>query len=204
MIISWFSLLGALLFGLLPARMLINSDCRYFDFEQLRTRLLTKPEDKRKRRRWWKLPLVWVDPVRGYVVATLLIQAFELEGKPDFITRQLPLVLTFVILAGSVFTQTLGRKDEKESFSPGGFMAGLIVGLVPWMVAVPALLIGLTVTMAMNMYAVGYLGAAVFVGGLGFAFGVGKTQSAAYAIVVAAPALISWFRQTKLVTPMRC
>jgi hypothetical protein len=145
-----------------------------------------------------------MDPVRGYVVASLLCRAFELDPKADFITRQLPLACTLFILAGAVFVQTLGRPNVGESFSPGGFMAGLITGLLPWMVALPALLIGLTVAMAMNTYAVGYLASAVFAGVLGLAFGVGKLESLAYAFVVAAPPVISWFRRTKLVTPVRC
>ena len=65
MTIHWIYLILGLGFGLIPPLKLLNTECRFLPFDELWHRVVRPPQDGRKRRRWWKLPLVWIDPVRG-------------------------------------------------------------------------------------------------------------------------------------------
>ncbi len=202
MVIHWFSLLGALFFGLIPPRLLIRTECRYLPFERLWERVTTS-EKKQRRRRWWKLPLVWIDPVRGYVAASLISDAFTVPVETTGVEKALPVVFTFLILLVMLCVQTSGRRKQGETVSPTGFLGGMIAALFPWIVTVSVLVIGVTAAVAMNSFIAGYLLATFTTAGCGYAFLGRSPWLAVYTTLVATPMVINWLRRTTLVMPLR-
>ena len=204
MVIHWVYFFTGLVFGLIPPRYLLNSDCRYLTFESLWTRVLRREKDSQKRRRWWKLPLVWIDPVRGYVAATMVNRAFEAVPKATFIQAQYPVLALLVVVMAVLLVQTRGRPHEPESLSPAGFMAGMMLALLPPTVAIGAMVVGGATAIALQGYSAGYLAAMLLTAGIGFVFMGKSPKLGVLVLMVGAPAWMSWLRGTTLVTPVRC
>lgn len=204
MTIHWIYLLVGLGFGLIPPLRLLTCDCRYLPFDELWTRVIRRPKDSVRRKRWWKLPLVWVDPLRGYVVGSMLNQAFSPVPRSGFLQAQLPVLALLASLMLVLMVQTKGRVYERESLSPAGFMAGLMLALMPLTVALGALVVGGATAIALHRYSFGYWAAAFVTGGVGFVFMRINPKLAVYVLMVSAPAWMSWLRGTTLVTPVRC
>ncbi|MBC8010368.1 MAG: hypothetical protein H7067_09755 [Burkholderiales bacterium] len=199
----WLILFAGILLGLVPPRLLINCDCRYLAFEDLWTKVLRRPAEEGRRRRWWKMPLVWIDPCRGFVVAWLLRSAFTPLREGTAFERLLPVILSCVLLVIVVWLQTCGRRDERESLSPTGFMAGVILQMLPPTVAVATLVMGAASAVAMQSFTAGYLAAALTAAGVGFAF-MGKSFTLASAtLLIGLPVVINFLRGTRLVMPVR-
>jgi len=205
MIINWLTLIPGLFFGLIPPRLLINSECHYLGFEGLMARIFPsriKTEPSR-RRRWWKLPLVWIDPVRGYATAVFISQAFTAVPKATGVAKAAPLIATFLALLVIVCVQTSGRHSKGETLSPSGFLAGMMLALLPWIVALSAIVIGVTSAMAMTSFNAGYLFATMMTATCGYFFLGRSVWLACYTVLVATPMLLSWVGRTKLVVPVR-
>ena len=204
MIIHWLPLTVGLVLGLIPSGLLINTECRYLIFEDLWSRVLW-PENRgsERRRRWWKMPLVWIDPVRGYVVASFLMQAFEPAPEAAAIERLLPTLAWGGLLVIIVWVQSSRRLRERETVSPTSFIAGATLALLPLEVALATLIMGAASAVAMQAFVAGYIVATATMLGVGFAF-MGKSQTLAVALsVMAMPVLINWLRGTRMVMPVR-
>lgn len=199
----WLLLLAGILLGLVPPRLLINCDCRYLAFEELWTKVLRRPAEEGRRRRWWKMPLVWIDPFRGFVVAWLLRSAFTPLREGTAFERLLPTLLSCVLLVFVVWVQTRGRLHERESLSPTGFMAGVILQMLPLTVAMATLVMGAATAVAMQGFTAGYLVAAFTAVGVGFAFMGKSTTLASTVILIGLPVVINFLRGTRLVMPVR-
>lgn len=204
MIVHWLPFLSGLFFGLIPPRLLINSECRYLRFDGVWSKVAARNKSNQRRRRWWKMPLVWIDPVRGYVAATLLSEAFDPVRKASMGQKLAPMVATFLVLFLIVWVQTSGRKNEQETVSPVAFLAGMMFGLLPPVVALAAIIIGAATAVALNSFAAGYLVATLTTAGIGYLFLGRSLWLPIYTVLVAAPLLISWLRRTSLVMPVRC
>jgi hypothetical protein len=203
MLIHWFPLLCGLIFGLIPPRLLINTECRYLRFDALWNRVLFKETGKQRRRRWWKLPLVWVDPLRGYVTASMLSDAFHVAPMATGILKVLPLVTTFLALTAVLWVQTTGRREQRETLSPCGFLGGMMLALLPVMVSVSAIVMGVAAAIALRRFVAGYVLAACATAGIGYLFMGRSPWLGAYTVLVATPLLISWFARKSLVIPVR-
>lgn len=201
--VNWLNLFIGLLFGLIPPLKLIACECRYMTFETLWTDVLRRPYGASRKRRWWKLPLVWIDPVRGYVVGYFLSHAFRAVRKATFFQAQLPLLALFIVMCLVMIVQTRARADSRESLSPAGFMAGLMIGMMPLTVALGAIVVGGATAVALQGYVGGYLIAMVMTGILGGALIGPNLKVIVYAAIVGSPVWISWLRRTILVTPVR-
>lgn len=172
-------------------------------FETLWTDVLFKQYGTSRKRRWWKLPLVWIDPVRGYVVAYFLSQAFKPVYKANFLQAQLPMLMLFLVMWVVMAVQMRARPDSRESLSPAGFMAGVMFGMMPFMVALGAFVVGGATAIALQGYIGGYLIAMVMTGVLGGALIGPAPKVLVYAAIVGSPAWINWLKRTILVTPVR-
>jgi hypothetical protein len=203
MIIHWLPLLCGLFFGLIPPLWLINSECRYRQFEMIWKRLSKPAEPGQIRRRWWKLPIVWIDPVRGYVTGFLLSDAFRPVHKAVGIEKLLPLIVTASLLLLVMWVQTSGRGKDSETLSPSSFLAGLMVALMPLVVALSAITIGAATAIAMSGFSAGYFMAAVSTACIGYIFLGRSLWLPIFTVIVASPMLINWFRRGKLVMPIR-
>ena len=204
MIIHWLPLLCGLFFGLIPPRLLINSECRYLSCAALWERVVTRGKSNQRRRRWWKLPIVWIDPVRGFVTAISLVAAFEVADKPTAMQKLAPVAATFLVLFAVLWVQCRGRDTDKETLSPSAFLAGMMMGMLPPIVALSAIIIGIATAIALSGFAAGYIVATITTAVLGYVFLGRSPWLAAYTILVASPLLINWLRRTQLVMPVRC
>lgn len=204
MSIYWFPLFLGLLLGFVPPRLLLNSECRYLTFEEFWFRVLKRQGGEGRRRRWWKLPLVWIDPVRGYVAAWMLLDAFEPAADASGLMVHLPSAISCGLIMLAVAVQTTGRAHERESLSPGGFVAGAMLRMLPPQVSIAVLVIGASASMAIQGYAVGYLAACATMAVAGFLF-MGKSVVLLGALgVMMMPVFLNWFRGTRMVMPVRC
>jgi hypothetical protein len=150
--IAWLSLMGGLFFGIIPPRLLIASKCKYLDCRSLISRLGFFGLKERRRARWWKMPLVWIDPVRGYVTAWLLNQAILATPDATGFEQRMALLLTYALMLTVLWMQTECRSGEDkttQTVSPTAFLAGMIVGILPPMAAIAALLLGAATAMSM-------------------------------------------------------
>ena len=204
MVTHWIQLLSGLFFGLIPPRLLINCECRYLRFDRMWRRVVIKETVNERRRRWWKLPLVWIDPARGFVTALLLSTAFE--PAPDALgwDRTVPLLATAPLLLLVLWIQTRGRIHAGETISPSAFLGGMMLALLPPVVACSAIVIGVTTAVAMNSFAAGYLVATATTLAIGYPFLGRSPWLGLYALLVASPLIINWLRRTCLVMPVRC
>lgn len=206
-LVNWLPLAVGLAFGLIPPSRLINCTVRHMPFDMLWTDVLwrkNRDEDARRRRRWWKLPLVWIDPVRGYVVGAALLQAFEPMPGSNFVQAQLPALALGAVLFVVFRAQTQERMRERESISPASFVFGYMWAVFDPLVAGGAALIGAATSVSVRNYTAGYLLAMLVAGGLGGLLMGTTPKVAVLALGVGAPALLNWMRGTQLVTPVRC
>ncbi len=204
MVVHWIPLLCGLLFGLIPPKLLITSECRYMRFEGLWNRLTNPTKTKQRRRRWWKLPLVWIDPIRGYFVADQLCDSFHASTTATGAQLALPLVATFITLWVVLWIQTCGRQLQDETLSPTGFLGGMMVAMLPLVVALSAIALGASTAVVMKRFAAGYFIAVMATAGIGFLFLKTSPWLAVYSLLVAAPLIIAWIRRSSLVMPVRC
>jgi hypothetical protein len=205
MLIHWIPLLCGLFFGLIPPRLLLNSECRYLRFDAVWSRIaLSKKSSGQRRRRWWKLPLVWIDPIRGYFVATQLSEAFDYVADATTMQKISSAAATAFVLFLVLWVQTCGRRAEGETISPTGFLGGMMIGVLPLVVAISAIVTGVATAIAMNRFTAGYLMATLATAGFGFLFLKTSIWLPVYTLLVAAPLLLSWLRRTSLVMPVRC
>ncbi len=202
MVINWIYLAVALFFGLIPPMRLLNCECRFLIFDEMWARVFRSSSGGERRRRWWKLPLVWIDPFRGYVVGSFLAQSFRAVPKASSIESQFPVLALLASVMVVLAVQTKGR--ERESLSPATFIAGLVLAMVPLEIGLSAMVIGCATAMALHSYTYGYLAMGLATAAIGVVFMRGNTSLGVYVLMTSAPAWMNWLRGTTLVTPVRC
>ncbi len=133
--IHWALFVPGALFLLFPADRLLSSkvELRSFDcFQSL--------ENSPRFRPWWWVPILWLDPLRGFLGAMWLQRSldfgpssWELVSKPEY-------ALLIAVLVVAVFLQMFTRRgDRGVLLAPLGFVAGIVIALTPWPVALPAI-----------------------------------------------------------------
>jgi hypothetical protein len=147
--------------------------------------------------------LVWIDPVRGYVTAVFISQAFTAVPTATRMAKLSPVIATFLALLIIVCVQTSGRQSKGETLSPSGFLAGMMLALLPWIVALSAIVIGVTTAVAMTSFTAGYIFATLMTATCGYLFIGRSVWLPLYTFLIATPMLLSWVRRTKLVIPVR-
>ena len=144
MIIHWSLFVPGVLLLLYPADRLLSArvELRSFDcFQSL--------EHNRRYRPWWWVPLLWIDPFRGFLGTVLLKHACAMSATPWAAAPRWAYVLLMAIFALGVLCQTFTRRGDRDvMLAPIGFVCGLVVALVPW----PVSLIGI-VTAALGLFA---------------------------------------------------
>lgn len=204
MITHWIPLALGLCLGLIPPRFFITKECRYLRFDAVWTRIANPLKTQQRRRRWWKLPIVWIDPVRGAVVGYLLTHGFDPEPLASGFAALLPFIATIACMALVLWVQTSGREKDRETISPCGFLAGMMITTQPPVVALSAIAMGVSTAIMMSRFSAGYFVAAATTAGIGYLI-IGKSiWVVAHALLVASPLLIAWLRRTSLVMPVRC
>ncbi len=200
--IDWIPLLVGLFFGLLPARKLLPANCHYVGYKRLRKVVVISPISRRTRRKRWRFPLVWVDLLRGYATVWLLTEAIQDAPESTRIEHSVGLLITAVLLLAALWMQTEYRTKthaKDQTVSPTGFLIGMMVALLPPMVAIAALMIGVAATIAAGTFAFGYGLASVVTLATGILFTQNIPQAGTWSLLVAFPLLLSWVRRTDLV-----
>lgn len=204
MIPSWYMLLLGLALGLVPPRLLLHPDCRYLAFEDLWNKVLRRdPTLTRRRIRWWRAPLLWIDPVRGYLVASMLLGGLRPMRKagPGMIYGEIG--LTALMLLAVLWAQTGFRPKDRETVSPVLFLAGMFTALLPWTVWGPTFVLGVASAVAMNGFVAGYFVAGLTVLGAGYVFAGNLFTLATAVSLLGLPVLLNWLRSTRMVVPVR-
>ena len=144
MTIHWSLFVPGILLLLYPADRLLSSlvELRSFDcFHNLANSPRYRP--------WWWVPVLWLDPMRGFAGTWLLQQAFGVASVTWAAVPKPEYVLLVAILGLAVLCQTFTRRgDQGVLLAPMGFVGGLTVALTP----LPVALIGL-VTAALGLFA---------------------------------------------------
>jgi hypothetical protein len=203
MIIHWIPLLCGLFFGLIPPLCLIKKECRFREFDVIWKRISKPADPGQVRRRWWKMPIVGIDPIRGYVTGFYLSDAFRTAQNAAGVQKLLPLIATALLLLLVMCVQTSGRGNERETLSPVTFLGGLMLALLPLVVALSAITIGTATAIAMSGFSAGYFMASVATACIGYIFLGRSLWLPVYTVIVASPLLINWFRRGHLVMPFR-
>lgn len=130
-----------------PADRLLSSVVQLRSFERFQSL-----EDSKRYRPWWWVPVLWLDPVRGFLGGWLLKQAFGLVSIYWNLTA-VPEYCTFlVLLCLAIGCQTYTRRDQDVMLAPIGFIIGLVAALTLWQVALGGLVIGLTGLFAFRQF----------------------------------------------------
>lgn len=208
--LGWLALPIGLAFGLLPPRWLYADGCRHLTLIEARSsglrRATSAGSTGRRRRRWWKLPLVWLDPFRGYVCGHLC--ALGLAEIPLTNSGQgaLLILLQCAIVAGILIVQMeAGRQETGKLLAPVFFLLGLGTGLYIdfGIIGAAVTLLGVATMFATHSFLWGYLVAGGAAAAIGFPF-LGPTPGLiVFVATVGAPAPYAFLRRATLVFPVR-
>jgi hypothetical protein len=144
MTIHWTLFVPGVLLLLYPADRLLSSlvELRSFDcFQNL--------ENSPRYRPWWWVPVLWLDPLRGFLGTILVQRAAGITGVTWDLTPKPGYALFVAVIVVGVLCQTITRRgDTGVLLAPMGFVAGAVAALVP----LPVALIGI-VTAALGLFA---------------------------------------------------
>jgi len=131
---TWLPIAIGLALGLIPPRLFYSSNWRHAPLLEATTgghlRSTDGSRSGYRSTKWWKLPLMWIDPVRGYFSAHLI--AIGLYHMPMDTTEQIAIILgisgacTFAIFAVQM---EFGRQRSKDLLAPCFFLFGFIAGI---------------------------------------------------------------------------
>jgi len=198
MIIHWGLLVPGMLLLFYPADRLLSSvvQLRSFDcFQSL--------ENSARHRPWWWVPVLWLDPLRGFLGGVLLKQSFGLVSI-YWSQTAIPEYYTFIgLLTLAIWCQTYTRRDADVMLAPIGFIIGLIVALTTWQVALGGLIIGLTGLFAFRQFHGFFIMALGAVALLGFVLEVKAMWLVPAVGALSLPMLISFLSSNDLEIPTR-
>lgn len=137
MTIHWSLLVPGALLLLFPADRLLTSRVELRSFERFRSL-----ENSPRRRPWWWVPALWLDPLRGFFGTFLLRSSLEVALAPWELVPPTRYAWVVILLALGVVCQTFTvRGEEGVMLAPLGYVAGVVVALMPWSVSLPVLVL---------------------------------------------------------------
>ncbi|AKC83248.1 hypothetical protein IMCC26134_11535 [Verrucomicrobia bacterium IMCC26134] len=210
MLVPWQLILIGLALGLIPPRLFYGSGYRHGTLmdatnpEYLRTS--SDSGSGRKRRLWWKVPLFWIDPIRGYFSAHFV--ALGLYQMPMDYTEQIVTILgiqciaTFVIL---VVQMEFGRQRSRKLLAPVAFLVGYLIGgrIGLELLGAAVAFLGLSTAITSRNIKTGLCATSAAAIGLGWIFLGATANLGIFAVTALAPIPYAFFRKASLVIPMR-
>lgn len=126
MSINWALFLPSILLLLFPADKMfsVHVELRSFD-------CLSGLGRRNRRCQWWSLAGLWLDPLRGFAGAWLLIHAFDLAATSWNLMPKVGFAMAVSILVLAALSQTFTRRDSGVLLAPIGFVCGTAIALVP-------------------------------------------------------------------------
>ncbi len=196
----WGYLICSLTLAWLPGRWLRNDRCREFQCERLIRRF---SETSRRRRRWWKLPAVWIEPIRGYLIVVLLSKA--LTTSPDATGRAhlLTLLATLAVLLVGVSLQMPSKRHKASLVAPVGYVGGILLAWLPFKIGPAAIALGAASALAFRYWEAGFLIGGVSCLAIGWCFVGACERLMAISLVFVWPVIAAWLLQKRLVLPVR-
>ncbi len=160
----------------------------------------------RRRRSWWKLSLIWLDPFRGYAsghlsAVGLLTMSDSLQGA-----TLLPLFVQCALVAAALVIQMeAGRQEAGKLLAPVPFLLGFTTGLYLdfGIVGGAIALLAVATMLGTHSFMWGYLVAGAAASVIGFAFLGPSPALIVFALTACAPAPYAFLRRAVLVMPFR-
>lgn len=146
-------------------------------------------EDSPRHRPWWWVPLLWVDPFRGFAGAVCLKTSLGLSGSEWASFWREPYAIVVALLCLGVMCQLFTRRDREAFLAPIGFVAGIVTALTPWTVALIGLTMALAGMFAFRSFVAFFVLGVASVGALGLALGASPLWLIPSLVVLALPAV---------------
>lgn len=147
MTFNWIHLSVGLLLLIFPAEFLLSKRVQLRSFETF-----TSLENNPNAHPWWFVPLLFIDPIRGFGGAWLLRSGLGLASA-DGVFFRLP---HFWMLAGALIAavaiQTYTKRDHDVMIAPMGFLAGILVLLVPPVAAAITLVLAIAAVFGLRSF----------------------------------------------------
>jgi len=198
MIINWSLFLPAMLLLLFPADRLLSAKVQLRSFESFRSL-----EDSPRHRPWWWVPALWLDPIRGFVGALLLKRAFALVSAHWTLEQKPTYWLLVGLLGFAVLCQSFTRRDREVLLAPMGFVAGIVIALMPPAVALIGFAAAVLSLFAFHRFHAFFAVGLAMVALLGILFGTQFMWIAPAAVVLAVPLALGAITGRSLELPTR-
>lgn len=156
--------------------------------------------------KWWTLPLLWVDPIRGFLAAHFV--ATGLYRLPTATAEQLILIVALTAvstLAILTVQMEFGRQRKKDLLAPVAFLFGYVIGIYPGseLMGASVAVIGLLALIGSRSLTMGFIASGVIACIFGYkTLGLGMSLGV-FAATAAAPVPYAFFRRARLVVPVR-
>lgn len=124
--IEWLLFLPAIILLWFPADLLLAAQVKLRSLD-----CFSDPHNPTPRRPWWWVPALWLDPVRGFGGAWLLMRALGLNSISWESMPKVEFVILLGVLLATAMSQTFTRRDVGVLLAPVGFVCGVVVALVP-------------------------------------------------------------------------
>lgn len=196
--------------GLLPPRFFYTQSSRHLTLLEIRSSRVhhaSTLSTGRRRRAWWKSPLVWLDPFRGYGSAHLLNIGLLNVIPPSFSAGpRISMLAHFIASLAILYIQiTQGRQKAGQLLAPVCFLFGFTTGAYLDFTVVGASVAALAVATMLGTHSFiwGYVAAGAAAVAIGFPFlGLGPSL-VVFAIVASAPLYPAFMQRATLVLPVR-
>lgn len=198
MTIDWTLFVPALALLWYPADKLMSRTTQLRTFESFRN-LENSPGDLG----WWRVPLLWLDPVRSFAGTLLLQRAFRLiPAGPEIIKLPAYWVLLGILLV-AIVAQTITRRGEDAVLAPIGFLVGLIAALLPWSVVLIGSAMGIAALFAFRRFHAFFTVGPITIGLLGFFFGIEPLWLIPAVVLLGAPCILALLTGRLMELPAR-
>lgn len=154
-------------------------------------------------RDWRRQPWVWAEIARGFFGVSMLVFALNSNAMLAGPWKYGPLAGTLLVLWLAVIVQTACTRGIKRVFfAPVGYCAGLMLAMLPSIVAFPALAFAIASTIAFRAWWAFFCLGALGTGVIGYVL-VGRSPQLVVAVaVLATPAILSFTQRKSLRLPL--
>lgn len=211
MSLPWLPYVVGMVLGLLPPRLFYST--KYWRHATLVDATTTGHLSGSGRHRttngnpkWWTLPLLWIDPIRGFTAAHLV--STGLYRLPTNTAEQLIVIVALTALSSlAIITVQMefGHQRSKDLLAPVAFLFGYVIGLYPGseLMGGSVAVIGLLALIGSRSLTMGYIASAVVACIFGYkTLGLGMSLGV-FAVIASAPVPYAFFRRARLVVPVR-
>jgi len=204
---GWFALVLGPALGLVPPRWLYKEGCRHLTLIEARSSSLRRSGSSgRRRRSWWKLSLVWLDPFRGYASGHLAALGLATLAENMRAAPLVPLLAQCLLIPAILLIQMeAGRQESGKILAPVPFLLGFTTGLYLdfGVVGGAVALLAVATMLGTHSFMWGYVVAGAAAALIGFAFLGPSPALLVFALTACAPAPYAFLRRATLVLPFR-